>query len=67
MVDGGAGVTTEAVVPGVATTALGDDDGLVIGGGLEAWCVCLEGPHDKPFGVWVGDDVQPAKCRSESI
>ena len=42
--------------------------GMVTGGGLVAWWnICLEGPHDKPFGVWIGDDVQPAKCRSESI
>jgi hypothetical protein len=42
-------------------------NGLVKGGEPEAWCVCLERLHDKPVGVWIGNDVRPAKCRSESI
>jgi hypothetical protein len=65
LINGGAGMTVEAAVPGVT--------GQAIGWASHGWwtgCVVdymFKGSHDKPLGVGNGDDVQPAKCRSEPM
>ncbi len=65
LVDGGAGVTVEAEVPSVTGQAIEwAGHGWWTGSVVD---YMLEGTHDKPFGVWIGDNVQPVRRAGVSL